>query len=240
MTIVAASIAVIRTGRRLETERRTLLEVSHELRSPITRLGLAVELLRDGDVTAEALERIGADVARLGTLADSLLDVVSPVRGRAERLGEDVVIDALVAEIADASRMEAAARDCRIVVVGRTSSRVRGSRELLRRAIENVLRNAVRFAPAGTNVDVQLSTRDRQITIAVRDCGPGVPEKTLARLFDPFFRVNGPGNEPGTGMGLGLAIARRAVMAHQGRVEAVNAYPGLRVEITLATLAGPG
>ena len=110
---------------------------------------------------------------------------------------------------------------------------VLGDRELLRRAVENVLRNAIRHAPEGTAVEVELRSRPDLATIAVRDFGGGVPEEALRAIFEPFFRVDGDRSRTSGGVGLGLAIARRAVDLHRGRIEAENARPGLRVAIEL-------
>ncbi len=105
--------------------------------------------------------------------------------------------------------------------------------ELLRRAIENVLRNAVRYAPSGTAVEMKLQPDGSRARIAVRDYGPGVPEQSLPRIFDAFYRVETDRNRASGGAGLGLSIARRAIELHKGRITARNADPGLVVEIEL-------
>ena len=108
-----------------------------------------------------------------------------------------------------------------------------GDPELLRRAFENVIRNAIRHAPAGTSVEVSLGSRGRDARVVVRDFGPGVPAEALPSLFEPFFRVEGDRGRDSGGVGLGLAIARRATAIHGGTIEATNAMPGLSVEIVL-------
>jgi len=108
-----------------------------------------------------------------------------------------------------------------------------GDRELLRRAVENVLRNAIRFAPEQTAVDISLRKNREHAVIAIRDYGPGVPEDSLSNLFKPFFRVEADRNRDSGGVGLGLSIAQRAVAIHQGEIRARNANPGLLVEIEL-------
>jgi signal transduction histidine kinase len=110
---------------------------------------------------------------------------------------------------------------------------VRGDRELLRRAIENVVRNAVRYAPEGSTIDVKLESADGAASVSVRDYGPGVPEEMLPRIFQPFFRVDGSRDSQTGGVGLGLAIAQRAVGAHHGHITAQNAVPGLRVRLEI-------
>ena len=108
-----------------------------------------------------------------------------------------------------------------------------GEPELLRRAVENVVRNAVRHAPEGTTVEIGLDSAGDVARISVRDHGPGVPDELLATIFEPFFRVERDRSRASGGIGLGLAIARRAVDLHRGRISARNAQPGLVVNIEL-------
>jgi signal transduction histidine kinase len=110
---------------------------------------------------------------------------------------------------------------------------VDGQPELLRRAVENVVRNAIRHAPKGTSVELGLKLVGDTATISVRDHGPGVPDDSLGAIFEPFVRVEGDRSRISGGVGLGLAIARRAVELHRGRITAQNARPGLLVRIEL-------
>ena len=98
-------------------------------------------------------------------------------------------------------------------------------------AVENIIRNAIRFTPEESSIEVSLSQVGAEIVICVRDYGPGVPEDTLEHLFDPFFRVDETRGKENNGTGLGMAIAKRAVAFHSGSIVASNAEPGLRVEI---------
>jgi two-component system sensor histidine kinase CpxA len=111
-----------------------------------------------------------------------------------------------------------------------------GDPELLRRAVENVLRNAIQVAPGDSRVSVKVQDNGSTVTVRVRDCGPGVPEDLLARIFDPFFRVDESRDGAGGGTGLGLSIARRAVLLHHGEITAENASPGLRVNLVIPCL----
>ena len=129
--------------------------------------------------------------------------------------------------------LEADAQGCRLVLNGDRAVVVTGDRELLRRACENVLRNAIRHAPAGSTVDIEVVRRDGLADISVRDHGTGVPRSALGDIFEPFFRVEGDRDRSSGGIGLGLAIARRAVELHQGTVTAFNANPGLVVALEL-------
>jgi signal transduction histidine kinase len=116
---------------------------------------------------------------------------------------------------------------------GSSRRSLQGNAELLRRAIENVLRNAIRYAPPESTVEVRLEREANWARITVRDYGPGIPEKLRERIFDPFFRADASRDEHTGGLGLGLAIARRAVRVHHGDITATNASPGALLTITL-------
>jgi two-component system sensor histidine kinase CpxA len=217
----------------LTAERRLLQDVSHELRSPLARLEFAVELARTSSDRGKALDRIKKETDRLSALVSELLQVTRaesdpqsrnlfaiPLRG----LLEDVISDALV---------EADARDITLRLAAGDALELLGDRELLRRAVENVLRNAIRYAPPDTAVEISLRKQGERALIAVRDYGPGVPEESLSNLFRPFFRVEADRNRDSGGVGLGLSIAQRAVALHQGDIRARNGQPGLLVEIEL-------
>ena len=108
-----------------------------------------------------------------------------------------------------------------------------GDPELTRRAIENVLRNAIQYSPESASIDVELEATSGTARISVRDRGAGVPDAQLTRIFQPFFRVDDSRNGATGGVGLGLAIASRAVSLHHGRIEAKNEHPGLLVTVEL-------
>ena len=230
-----------RMAGRIETlmaaERRLLQDVSHELRSPLARLGYAIELGRSGGDPAVALDRIKRDVDRLSNLVGELLQLTTAEGDPDARVVEPVDLDELLGDLADDCGLEAQAKGCRLVATLDPTAPILGDRELLRRAVENVLRNAIRHAPDGTAIDFELRSGPESATIAVRDRGPGVPDGALTRIFQPFFRVDDDRSRTGGGVGLGLAIARRAVDLHHGRIEAENARPGLRVVIELPTAA---
>ncbi len=219
----------------LSAERRLLQDVSHELRSPLARLGFAVELARTSPDREAALGRIRKEVDRLSHLVDELLQLTRAEGDPAARNPEQVDLGELVRELVADCTLEAEANGCRLVLRDGPSARAMGERELLRRACENVLRNAIRHAPEGTQILIELSTREGFATIAIRDQGPGVPPESLGEIFKPFYRVEDDRDRSSGGMGLGLAIARRAVELHQGRISARNANPGLSVLIQLPT-----
>jgi two-component system sensor histidine kinase CpxA len=146
---------------------------------------------------------------------------------------QPVRVDELLADIAADAAIEAQQRGCRVEVTGLTPFETKADPELLRRAFENAIRNAVRYTPEGTAVEVTMEKSGNCATVAIRDYGPGVPEESLDRIFQPFFRVDTDRDRSSGGVGLGLAIAKRAVELHHGRISARNANPGLRVGIQL-------
>ncbi len=220
----------------LAAERRLLLDISHELRSPLARLAVAVELARSGEDREAALNRIQKEADRLNSLVGGLLQVTRAEGDPASLRSEPVRLDELLRDLVDDCAVEARARECRIELKANPPAEVRGDPELLRRAIENVIRNAIRHAPRQTTVEVTLS-RNGGASVVVRDYGPGVPEENLPRIFDAFYRVETDRNRDSGGVGLGLAIARRAVELHKGRIVARNTAPGLAVEIDIPTIA---
>lgn len=219
-------------------ERRLLMDISHELRSPLARLGVAIELARGGADTDASLDRIQKEGDRLNELVGELLEVTRAEGDPAQRKHELIRIDELLAEIVEDSELEASAAGSALKLAVGGQATVEGDPELLRRAIENVIRNAIRYSPAGEPIEVGLIIADGLARIIMRDHGPGVPEEALALLFEPFYRVDSHRNRESGGVGLGLSIARRAVELHRGVIRAKNAQPGLCVEIELPVAPG--
>jgi len=222
----------------LTAERRLLQDVSHELRSPLARLSFAAELMSD-TASSQATGRVRREIERLSQLVGSLLEMTSAEGDPSSRKTRRVSIVELVREIAEDCKVESAVRNVQIDMQVHSKVFVDGDPELLRRAIENVLRNAIRFAPADSSVSVQLEQNAENVTLKVRDFGSGVPEEMLGRIFDPFFRVEESRDGATGGVGLGLSIARRAVQLHHGSLTAENADPGLQVNVMIP-VSGPG
>jgi len=227
-----------RLERLIVSERQLLGDISHELRSPLARLKFAVKLARTSPDPQAALDRIERDIDRISALVADIVEVTFVEGDPALRGTENVPVTELVEDVVRDCAVEAEIRGCHIelkdsIAAGHGDAEILGSREMLRRAVENVLRNAVRYSPKDTAVEVSVTEADRNAVIIVRDHGPGVPEEALARIFDPFYRVEEARDNKGGGSGLGLAIARRAAQAHHGSIDAENMYPGLRVRIVL-------
>jgi len=216
------------------SQQRLLRDVSHELRSPLARLRVALELARDraGAAAAESIDRMEREATRIDELIGRLLFLERLAAGEPGGEREIFPLAELLGEVVDDASFEASAAGREVKVQTDTDAVVRGYPALLRSAIDNVLRNAIRYAPESTVIDVVLTRHGRSAEIAVRDRGPGVPEEHLHSLFEPFTRVAHARERSSGGAGLGLAIARRAVELHQGSVSASN-RPGGGLEVVL-------
>lgn len=217
----------------VDAERRLLLDISHELRSPLARLRVAVELARSGQNREAHLDRIDKEAERLNSLVGGLLQVTRAEGDPESWRREPVRLDRLLEELVDDSALEARARGSEVRLVSAQPATIEGDAELLRRAIENVIRNAIRHAPEGSAVEASLEAANGRAVVRIRDYGPGVPDESLPRIFDAFYRVETDRDRASGGAGLGLSIARRAVELHKGSIRARNAGPGLLVEIDL-------
>lgn len=230
----------------LEAKQQLLRDVSHELRSPLARLQLALSLARREDGALERhLARIECEAQRLEALIARTLKLVSlerPVHAL-EQASVDVgeLLRTIVADVA----IEADAQGCLVQVQAQDPLPVSGDPELLRSAFENVIRNAVRYSPAGALVGITAHRRAGEehpgglVEVVIRDQGRGVPEKELGLIFEPFYRVDAARGHGSAGEGLGLAIAARAVALHGGGIEARNLESGgLSVRIALPAMSG--
>lgn len=223
----------------LTRSRQILLhDISHELRSPLARMQAAIGLLRQDDRQTPAMvDRIERESLRMDALIEELL-TLHRLEAAPESWAVDTldVLDLLHAVAEDAGfEARAASREVCIDAPGTFIAPVRG--ELLHRAFENVIRNAVKYTDPGTVVDVQARPGEdgRGLLVSVADRGPGVPEDALALIFEPFTRLHGSGSAHG--VGLGLAIAQRAIALHGGHIRAAR-RPGGGLVITMR-LTGP-
>lgn len=217
----------------LTAERRLLQDISHELRSPLARLRFALALVPNSPDPAAAIARANKEVDRLATLIGELLQVTRAEGDPQSRNVSAVGLDAFLSDLVESCRIEAEARGCKLNLTVQDGLVWSGDRELLHRAVENVIRNAISYSPSNASIDVELAQVDSEIVIRVRDYGPGVPETELDKIFRPFYRVDEHRARNHGGVGLGLAIAKRAVAVHHGDIRARNASPGLALEIRL-------
>jgi signal transduction histidine kinase len=218
-------------------QRRLLGDVSHELRSPLSRLIVALGLVRqciEQGSAAEAgenLDRIGLEARRLDTLIGQLLALTRIDSGVDRGAPAPFDLANLVQEVASDGDFEARAGNRSVVISQAEACMIKGFEELLRSAIENVVRNAIRHTAKGTTVDMSLKVHDSRVSLLVRDHGAGVPDAMLSDIFLPFRRI---AEGESDGAGLGLAIAERAVHVHQGTIRARNSDGGgLVVEIEI-------
>jgi signal transduction histidine kinase len=215
----------------VNAHRRLCIDISHELRSPLTRLRLAVGLARSG--TRGALNQIELESFRLNELVDQLLDVARAEVDPTALRSEAIDLHLLISDVIDDCAIEARERGCELDFRRFQSSTIWGDAELIRRVIENPLRNAIHHSPAGSTVEIGGGGDENFVVVSIRDHGPGVPESSIPEIFKPFYRVEPDRDRETGGSGLGLAIAERAVAVHHGSIKAENAAPGLRVEIRL-------
>lgn len=216
----------------VEGQKRLLHDVSHELRSPLARLQAAVGLARQQPARMDdCLLRVERESERMNQLVGQLLTLSRLEAGVAEAT-EPVDMAELLADIVEDARFEAEARHVVIAYDAGDMAEIRGNSELLHRAIENVLRNAIRYSPAGGRVGVGAGKRGQVFQVRIEDQGPGVEADELEAIFKPFFR--GRAARPGDGHGLGLAIARRVMRVMGGDIQATRgAAGGLVVEIEI-------
>jgi two-component system, OmpR family, sensor histidine kinase CpxA len=236
---------------RLETlvkaQSRLLNDISHELRSPLARLNVALGLARQraGVESADMLDRIELEASRLNELIGRILTLARLEDGEQGVPQTPVPLNELVQSIAEDAEFEAQARHCHVhTAIPQGAWGVRGNASLLNSAVENVVRNAIRYTAEGTSVEIDLSCADAatgpEAVLNVSDSGSGVPADTLDKLFEPFYRLDEARGRNTGGVGLGLAITERAVRFHGGKVKAFNRPEGgLRVEIRLPLISKP-
>jgi len=220
-----------------------LRDVSHELRSPLARLSVALELAReDADqATAAHLERIERETERLNQLIGQLLTLSSmEALEKVENL-KPLSLNRLIERMIPDAEYEAQQMQCTVVFHADNECIIPGNQELLYRAIENVVRNAIRYTENSTEVEIALKLAavrgSRQAVIEVSDRGPGIPENQLAAIFRPFYRVDYARSPKTGGFGVGLAIAERAVRLHKGELSACNRKGGgATIRITLPAM----
>jgi len=224
----------------MEGQRRLLHDVSHELRSPLARLQAAIGLAhQQPDKIQPSLERIERESVRMDRLVGELLTLSRLEASTTLPAREPVDLAEMIDQIADDARFEAGARiEVHAPAPAAAPTTVRGAPDLLWSAVENIVRNAVKHGGADGDVEVELRSAGGEVHIDVLDRGPGIAPEHLGEIFEPFFRSN-PTRNNVDGHGLGLAIAKRVVETHGGRITAANRIGGgLRVTITLP-LAAP-
>jgi len=223
---------------RVQAQKRLLADVSHELRSPLARLRIALALAQQDTANGERhLGRIEQEAERLGELIGQLL---------ASQAGGELPLDThidlvpLLRQLCADARFEGAAEGKGVAFHPQPEAAVvAGSGDLLRKSFDNILRNAVLHSPRDSDVTATLEQHGGDYRVCIEDCGGGVPEAELVNIFDEFYRLDTARTRDTGGHGLGLAIARRAVERHGGTIRAENTGTGLRVIVTLPASAPP-
>ncbi|NNK37426.1 MAG: HAMP domain-containing protein [Xanthomonadales bacterium] len=225
-----------------EANRRLLSDVSHELRSPLARLNVALEIARQkgaGRIESE-VDRIALESQRLEALVNDVLGLLRESSDSAAGKDEEMDLSEVLGDLVEVVNYEAPEGTPGIRWTSPGPSPFRGDRELIWRATENLLRNALRHTDPqkGVELDLKTNRRKTRVTVSVRDYGPGVPEAELNKIFEPFYRVQESRDRDSGGHGLGLSIAANAVQRHGGRIEAANAGDGgLIVSLSLPLTA---
>ncbi len=222
----------------LLSQKQLVRDISHELRSPLARLGVALGLARRAapPEAAKALDRIEQEASRLNEMISELLTLSLLENDSSLKETAEVELDELLQEVVEDADFEAANISRSVRLTESCKLNVSGNQELLRRSLENVVRNAVRYTAEGTVVEVALyeSEGGANASISIRDHGLGVPDESLDAIFKPFFRIEEARDRQSGGAGLGLAITAGTIKQHGGKVKATN-HPGggLLVTITL-------
>jgi two-component system, OmpR family, sensor histidine kinase CpxA len=216
-------------------QRQLIYDISHELRSPLARLNVALDLARERKGSEPAFDYMEQDLERLNEMIGRLLTVARLDSSAIPPTMSQVDLTELIAQIARSADLELRKSDGAVQLASPGQFFVHGNAELLHSAIENVVRNAIRYTGIGNPVEICVTTqKPSSALIVVRDHGPGVPESELANIFQPFYRIADDRNRESGGAGLGLAIAGRVIRIHGGSIFARNAQPhGLEVELLL-------
>lgn len=218
-------------------QKRLLRDISHELRSPLARLGVALELARQNgsaESQQKAFARIGLEAERMNEMIGQLLSLTQLENGITERPRTEFNLATLLVRLVQDADFEAKNCNKKVSFSGPETALIYGDEELLARAVENVVRNGIRYTADGTQVKVELNSVADGIQIRISDQGPGVPADSLTKLFEPFYRVADARDRQSGGTGIGLTIAEQAVRLHGGKICAVNCSTGgLTVEICL-------
>ena len=223
----------LRSNRAATTQ--LLRDISHELRSPLARMRVAVGLARQPAADhVRQLDRLEREIERLDSLISQVLKLARLQGTDAPFSREPVAIDEIIEEVVRDANFEGAVKNCSVELKGAANASVLGNRELLRSAIENVLRNAMRYSPPGQPVSVSIEASGSALLIRIKDRGPGVPPADLQRIFEPFYRVAESRDRDSGGEGIGLAITAQVMRAHGGSAEASNpAAGGFEVRLSL-------
>jgi len=225
----------------VNSHKQLLRDASHELRSPLARLQVALGLARQrsDDKLNKELDRIEREAERLNELIGKLLSVARLESESTNINRELILLDKLLESIADDGAYEAHSINRDVTITNNVAASIEGNEVLLHSALENVIRNAIHYTKENTSVEISMvfdSDKSDWVNISIRDYGPGIPDDMLSKIFEPFVRVSEARDRMSGGYGLGLAIASRSIRLHGGEIVAKNhASKGAIVVISLPT-----
>ncbi len=220
-------------GALLENQQRLLRDISHELRSPLARAQLALGLM-ERQQALQQLPRVKNELERLDVLLEELLTYSSLDAGQYQLDKHACDLVALTEEVIQLNQLDADAKSQQLVLMAPEHLWIEADSRLLGRAIENIIRNALKYSPAQSNIECTIYVQGQHAVLSVRDFGPGIPANQLEQIFLPFYRTSASRSSTTGGTGLGLAIVAQIVRQHQGEVQAsLPAGAGLLVSVTL-------
>lgn len=211
----------------INSQKRLFSDISHELRSPLARLMISIELLKmkipkENYALAERIEK---EVNRMNSMIEEILRFSKLESGSEKYIFEHANIDLLVAAICKDAEFEGQKKNCHIKLNLQENVGMDCVPQLISRAIENIIRNALKHSPNDSTIDVELKASDERVTIKITDHGAGVPDENLDKLFTPFFSCSTARTPQQNGIGLGLAIADKAIRLHKGYITVCNIKP---------------
>lgn len=219
-------------------QHKLLGDISHELRSPLARLQVALEILemKSADTNKEMISRMSLEISRLNDLIGKVLEInrIGSHQPAIEKV--EINLDSVIGKICEDGRFEGLPKKIDVLYSSPGEVKICANAELIEQAVENILRNAIKYSPENSTIAVNLvlGEKSQNLKIVVSDCGPGIPEEHLTRIFEPFFRCHDDRDRKTGGVGLGLAIASQAIVAHNGIIRLINIPTGgLRAEISL-------
>lgn len=220
----------------IQRERSMVRNIAHEVRSPLTRMNLLLERVRNQKETAISLDRLESEIQTLGRIPDLLILMADIEQGRAKINIQDIEIQTFLDFYLQRLEPVATSKNCRLELIQpefHENETFQTDPEILGRCVENIIENAIRFTPPDSRIEIGCELSHDEIRLSFRDYGPGVPEDELERIFQAFFRSDASRNRHTGGLGLGLSITASAVKALGGTVTAMNAKPGLLIEIRM-------
>lgn len=213
------NLMAAKIGDLLQNQQRLLRDVSHELRSPLTRAQLAIALEQRQGGGAQ-LPRLQQELERVDQLLGELLTFSRLDAGQVQLQRLDVDLYELIEEIIAVNQLESDQKQLKVTLDGPTPCPLAIEPKLLARAIENILRNAIKYSPEAAQIRFELVQKANETTVSITDQGPGIPAASLEQIFEPFYRVSDSRNSQTGGTGLGLAIAAQVVRQHGGQIVA--------------------